>query len=330
MTTATTEIGHAEYAEHDEGIGAHARAALRELRDEHRKVRDLLSHTQVLARRVAEEQEPRGWAQLRRAITELSLVMFDHMAREELQLEGVLRAEGPWGELRLQTLRHEHEEQRQVIGGLAGDVAAADRPAAELADDIRWLVGRLLADMDEEECALLDADAVVRAQREPRPRLTCGDVMQRPVRWLGEDDTATTAARVMRESNVGCLIVCDRSGRPRGIVTDRDLALNALDGPGGPGTPLGEFMSRDVVCCRPTDDLEVAERAMAEHRKSRLVITDPEGRVHGVLSVADLTQTDDPTRAGQLLREIHRREARASTRPPSGTAVASSKREEPT
>ena len=294
--------------------------AIRELRDEHGRVRALLVHVQALARRVAEEQEPRGWVELRRGVSELSLVLFDHMAREELQLEAVLHAEGPWGEIRLQTLREEHDRQRGVLGGLASDVAAADRPAGELADDVRWVIGRLLADMDDEESALFDLDlARLTDPASPQPRLTCADVMHRPVRWISENDTASTAARVMREENVGFLVVCDGSGRARGTVTDRDLALNALEDPGGPGTHVAEFMARDLVTCRPSDPIDVAERVMSQHQKSRLVITDAEGVVHGVLSVADITQREDPTRAGQLVREIHRREVRPpSPRPAAG------------
>ena len=43
--------------------------------------------------------------------------------------------------------------------------------------------------------------------------MLCSEIMQRPVKWISEEDTALTAARVMRDENIGFLPVCDKSGR---------------------------------------------------------------------------------------------------------------------
>ena len=58
--------------------------------------------------------------------------------------------------------------------------------------------------------------------------MLCQEIMKHPVKWVAQDDTARTAARVMREENIGFLPVCDRSGRVLGTVTDRDLAIRLV------------------------------------------------------------------------------------------------------
>ena len=68
-------------------------------------------------------------------------------------------------------------------------------------------------------------------------------------------------------------------------------------------------MTRDVRICHPGDDLADAEWKMSTTRKSRLVVADDEGRCLGVISLSDVAQADAPSRAGNVLRAVTRREA---------------------
>ena len=69
-------------------------------------------------------------------------------------------------------------------------------------------------------------------------------------------------------------------------------------------------MSEDLVTCGPDDDIDAAERTMAGAQKSRVLITDDEGRCTGVLSLSDIAQLEGGDRAGRLLNQVTRREAR--------------------
>jgi CBS domain-containing protein len=134
--------------------------------------------------------------------------------------------------------------------------------------------------------------------------------MHRPVRWVTTDDTVRTAARIMRDENVGFVIVCDSSGRALGTVTDRDIALRLVADDHVPGARIESVMTAGTVTCRPDDDVDIAERLMQRFHKSRIVCTDDGGHPVGVISLADLAQYESPERVGRLLREITSREAR--------------------
>jgi len=67
-------------------------------------------------------------------------------------------------------------------------------------------------------------------------------------------------------------------------------------------------MTREVVACRPTDDLAEAEQLMARYRKSRILVTDDEGRLVGVISLSDIAEREDGARAAQTMRAITSRE----------------------
>jgi CBS domain-containing protein len=53
---------------------------------------------------------------------------------------------------------------------------------------------------------------------------------------------------------------------------------------------VAEVMAQAVVACSPSDSPRSALARMAEHRVRRLPVTDDEGRLIGVLSIADLIQ----------------------------------------
>lgn len=141
--------------------------------------------------------------------------------------------------------------------------------------------------------------------------MRCEVIMKKNIECVSPQDTAMTAARRMRDENIGFLPVCDQSRAVLGTVTDRDIAIRLVadDQPGN--TPVTDIMTREVIACRPEDDVEEAEKLMARHHKSRIMCVDDGGRLVGVLSLSDIAQYDRTGRATETLRNITEREARA-------------------
>ncbi len=137
--------------------------------------------------------------------------------------------------------------------------------------------------------------------------MLCQDVMRRPVECCKDKDTVETAARKMRESNIGFLPVCDEASRVVGVLTDRDIVVRVCAlGLKPHKTRTSEVMTRDVVGCRPGDDLKRAQELMVKFRKSRIVVWE-EGKLAGVISLADIATRDQPFTA-ETLREVAARE----------------------
>lgn len=141
--------------------------------------------------------------------------------------------------------------------------------------------------------------------------MRCDRIMQEDVVFVLPTDSAQQAARLMHQENIGFLPVCDEGGAIVGTVTDRDLALRVC----GAGLPAGEVsvgtvMTRDLIACRPEDDLTDAERLMAEHGVSRVLVTDGATQLIGVISLADVVSRDSNKHAAHTLRKIVEREVR--------------------
>jgi CBS domain-containing protein len=135
------------------------------------------------------------------------------------------------------------------------------------------------------------------------------EIMKRDVECLAPRESVQAAAARMREQNIGFLPVCDDGMKVLGTVTDRDIALQIVAEQRPASTAVEQIMTRQVVACRPEDDIEDARELMAAHRKSRLMCVDDDGRLVGVISLSDLAKLDGEG-AARTLNEVSRREAR--------------------
>ncbi len=140
--------------------------------------------------------------------------------------------------------------------------------------------------------------------------MRCSEIMKSNVTCLGSEDTVRDAAKHMRDQKVGFLPICDAGKKVMGTLTDRDLAIRILAEGRDASTKVSDCMSREVICCRPEDDVKRAQELMAKNRKSRIMCVDKDNRLVGVISLSDIAQLSDATMASQTLRSVSQREAR--------------------
>ncbi len=94
----------------------------------------------------------------------------------------------------------------------------------------------------------------------------------------------------MREKHVGSLVLVDPgSRRPLGIVTDRDIVVEAVAVGLDPMTiTAGDIAAKPVVTVRDDEDVLEALARMRENGVRRLPVTGADGQLAGVLSLDDL------------------------------------------
>lgn len=141
--------------------------------------------------------------------------------------------------------------------------------------------------------------------------MLCKEIMNTELAYVTPRDTVQTAARRMRDARVGFLTVCDSQKRVLGAITDRDLALRVIAADRPPETAIELVMTHEVVACQPDDDVRRAEKLMGENRKSRIVCTDTDGRLLGVISLSDIAQHEaEQQRVAETMRRVTIREVR--------------------
>jgi CBS domain-containing protein len=117
------------------------------------------------------------------------------------------------------------------------------------------------------------------------------DLMCDHVTSVGSDESVVSAARILRQQNIGSLPVCSADGRLCGIVTDRDIVLRCIaSGADAGATSVRDVMTQNVVTVSPYDDAAVAARVMAGAQVRRLPVCQ-DGKIVGMLSLGDLAQS---------------------------------------
>lgn len=130
------------------------------------------------------------------------------------------------------------------------------------------------------------------------------DVMTRDPMTVSSDSTVIDAARMMRELDIGVVLVQD-GNQVRGVVTDRDITIRAVAEERDPATtPVTEVATLTLTTVSPADSLERAAEIMRTEAVRRLIVIEG-GRPAGIISLGDLAQTDEAADdAGIALSDI--------------------------
>ena len=132
------------------------------------------------------------------------------------------------------------------------------------------------------------------------------DVMSTDCTCVGENDTLLDAAKKLAELDVGALPICGEDDRLKGMLTDRDIVVQALAQGKDPGsTKAGELGQGDsrTVTIGADDSIDEALRTMIDHKVRRLPVIDGK-RLVGIISQADIATNVDEEKVGDLVEAI--------------------------
>jgi len=130
------------------------------------------------------------------------------------------------------------------------------------------------------------------------------DVMHKGTTCVEPSTPVKEIAKRMRDGDVGAIPV-KADGRLVGIVTDRDITCRALADSGNPAKMTAkDIMTKDVVCCSPDDDVQVAIEAMEAKQIRRLPVTDSHKTMIGMLSLGDISHNVSKELSGEVLRAV--------------------------
>jgi CBS domain-containing protein len=130
------------------------------------------------------------------------------------------------------------------------------------------------------------------------------EAMHAGVEWVEPDTPVSTIAKKMRDLDIGAIPVCEKD-RLVGIITDRDITCRAV-AEGGDLSKLtaSDVMTKDVIYCRDTEDLQDAIHIMEDKRIRRMPAIDEEKRMVGMLSLGDVSHATSQQIAGEVIKAV--------------------------
>jgi CBS domain-containing protein len=123
---------------------------------------------------------------------------------------------------------------------------------------------------------------------------TVRDVMTPKPLTLDARTSLESAAKVMRDHDVGAVLVADE-GVLQGILTDRDIVVRAIASGRHPAATFAmEACSTHVETIPATHSPDRAAELMRDHALRRLPVVD-DGRLVGIVTLTDLAPYEGPS-----------------------------------
>jgi CBS domain-containing protein len=120
------------------------------------------------------------------------------------------------------------------------------------------------------------------------------DLCQRHVVTVRRHEELATAAWMMRERNVGCLVVAEPGvafggWRPVGLLSDRDIVTNVFARDCDPrGMVVEEVMTRNPLIVWGSTSVDDAMHRMRAAGVRRVPVVDDRGCLSGILALDDI------------------------------------------
>jgi len=111
--------------------------------------------------------------------------------------------------------------------------------------------------------------------------------------------TIREALRLLAEYNIGALVVSDETGRPVGIISERDIAREAARDAALFGRGVSAIMTRELVIGSPQDEVDAVGHTMTERRIRHLPVVD-RGTLIGIVSIGDVVKAQRDRYLGEV------------------------------
>jgi CBS domain-containing protein len=122
---------------------------------------------------------------------------------------------------------------------------------------------------------------------------TVEEIMTRDPRTVDASDSIVEAARLMRDSDIGDVIVL-QGGQVEGIVTDRDIVVRGVaEGRDAGSTSVSDVCTTGIKAIEPSASVDDALRKMRESDIRRLPVVQDDRPV-GIVSLGDLAVEREP------------------------------------
>lgn len=119
--------------------------------------------------------------------------------------------------------------------------------------------------------------------------MNIGDILQRPLVMIRSGTTMLDAAKLMVDTNIGLLVICDAKERTNiaGVISERDI-MKAIASGKKLNAAVDEVSTKRVITAKASADVAEAAKAMNKNKIRHVVVVDEQGKPIGVVSMRDL------------------------------------------
>ena len=119
------------------------------------------------------------------------------------------------------------------------------------------------------------------------------DIMSKDLVIANAYDSIKDISTLMKQYDIG-FIPLSKDQIITGVITDRDLVVNALYNGAKENDSVIKYMNKNVIAIDISESIDYALETMAKEQIKRLLIKDQEtGKIVGILSLSDIINNTD-------------------------------------
>ncbi len=133
---------------------------------------------------------------------------------------------------------------------------------------------------------------------------TVAEGMTTELIWATPTTSILRIAQIMTEHSISSIVIVDEQQLPVGMVTEQDIVQFQVLELDLKHLLAQLVMSSPVFCLQPDDSLWSAQQIMQAENIRRLVVTNEQGELQGILTQSDLLQLLDPLEMLYLVEKL--------------------------
>lgn len=136
--------------------------------------------------------------------------------------------------------------------------------------------------------------------------MKCKEIMTKSIKTCDYNCSAKEAAQIMKKFDTGAVPVVDAMNKPLGVITDRDITINAVaEGNHPDKVKVLNLMTRHIISVHEDDSIDVAAQKMKENKVRRILVVDDEDRLKGIIAISDFAlHAENKNEACEILEQV--------------------------
>lgn len=117
------------------------------------------------------------------------------------------------------------------------------------------------------------------------------DIMSRNLIIMNDNTSISEVARIMKEKDIG-FIPISNDNKIIGVITDRDIVVNAISNKCNLDTPVKEYTTKNVISVNIDDNVSKILNVMRKNKVKRVLVND-EHKLVGIVSFSDILNNNE-------------------------------------
>lgn len=117
------------------------------------------------------------------------------------------------------------------------------------------------------------------------------DIMNRSLIVVNKEISISEVAKIMKENDIGFVPIAN-DNKIIGVITDRDIVINALANKSDLDKPIKDYMTKNIIEVDINDNISKVLNKLRKNKVKRVLVSD-NSKLVGIISFSDILNNNE-------------------------------------